>query len=155
MMEEPTAAELAAHPLLAGLPGEMLDEIAACAAWAEFAPGAALLREGEAADVVHLLQSGRAALSVASPGRAPTVFQTVGGGEVVGVSWLAPPARWRWDATATEPVTAIALDAARLRALCDADPALGHALMKRMVPVLLSRLHAARMQALDLYGDAD
>ncbi|SFI85309.1 Crp/Fnr family transcriptional regulator [Albimonas pacifica] len=147
------ARTLAAHPLMAGLPPAFLLEVEACAAPAEFPEGARLLREGAPAAVAHLLLSGRVALSVDAPGRAPLTFQTVGPGEVVGVSWLVPEACWAWDATALGPVASIALDAVRLRDACEADPALGYALMKRFVPVLLQRLHATRMQVLDVYGD--
>ena len=111
---------------------------------------------GEALDralAAHPVLAGRVALSVDAPGRGPLTFQTVGPGEVVGVSWLDGSARWAWDATALEPVASLALDAGRLRDACEADPALGYALMKRFVPVLLQRLHATRMQVLDVYGD--
>ena len=53
------------------------------------------------------------------------MIETVGPGGAVGWSWLFPPYRWHFDARALDPVGAVAVDAACLRAKADADPALG------------------------------
>ena len=50
---------------------------------------------------------------------------------------------------------AIALDAACLRGKCEQDHELGYDLMKRFVPVVVERLHATRMQILDVYGNSN
>jgi hypothetical protein len=81
-------------------------------------------------------------------------FQTAGEGEMIGLSWLIPPYRWRYDAKALELVRAIALDATCLRNKCEADHHLGYELMKRFVPVMVDRLHTTRLQLLDVYGAA-
>jgi len=49
-------------------------------------------------------------------------------------------------------VRAIGIDARCLRGKCDADHHLGYELMMRFMPVLIERLNAARMQALDVYA---
>ena len=59
-----------------------------------------------------------------------------------------------FDARATTPVSAVALDGACLRGKCDRDPALGYALMQRVSHVMYERLQDARMRLLDLYGSA-
>ncbi|HZD66607.1 MAG TPA: hypothetical protein VE152_10970, partial [Acidimicrobiales bacterium] len=82
----------------------------------------------------------------------PLAVETLGPGEVVGLSWLLPPYRWQWDARAIEPVGAVAVDAACLRATCDRDPRLGYELMKRFALVMEARLHRARLKGLDLYA---
>ena len=74
------------------------------------------------------------------PGRAPITFETLGDGEIVGVSWLIPPYRWTYDARAVELTRAIAMDAACLRGKCEADHDLGYEMMKRFLPVLVERL---------------
>jgi hypothetical protein len=80
--------------------------------------------------------------------------QTLREGEIVGVSWLIPPYRWSFDAKSLEDdVRAIGVDAACLRAKCEADHDLGYALMKRCVSVLAERLQATRLQMLDVYGE--
>jgi CRP/FNR family cyclic AMP-dependent transcriptional regulator len=92
------------------------------------------------------------ALALTAPGRGAVTFQTVPEGEVVGVSWLIPPYRWTYDAKALELIRAIAIDGACLRGKCEADHDLGYEMMKRFMPVLIQRLHATRLQILDIYG---
>jgi hypothetical protein len=91
---------------------------------------------------------------VTTPGRGSITFQTVGVGEIVGVSWLVPPYRWTYDARALELTRAIAMDAGCLRGKCEQDHDLGYEVMKRFVPVLVERLQATRLQILDVYGGA-
>ena len=126
---------------------------AGCAKNVRFEAGQYLFREGEPADEFYLLRHGRVALEITAPGRGAVTFQTVGEGEIVGVSWLIPPYRWTYDARALELVRAIAhgRDAACAQK-CEADHDLGYEMMKRFVPVLVERLQATRLQILDVYG---
>lgn len=140
------------HPFFAGLAPDYRDLVCGCAKNVRFGAGDYILREGEPADELYLIRDGRAALEINVPGRVAVTFQTVGPGEIVGVSWLVPPYRWSYDARAVEPVRAISLDAACLRRKCDKDPALGYEMMTRFVPVLVQRLQATRLQLLDVYG---
>ena len=57
-----------------------------------------------------------------------------------------------FDAKALELTRAIAMDAACLRGKCEGDHDLGYEMMKRFMPVLIQRLHATRLQILDVYG---
>ncbi len=148
-----TVAELVStHPLLAGLPGDAVEQVAGCALNKAFRPGELLLTEGEPADTLFLLRRGRVAIEVYSPGRGRIVIETVGPGGVVGWSWLFPPFRWHFDVRAIDAVGVIAVDAACLRAKAEADHALGHQLVTRVAEVLLDRLQATRVRLLDLYG---
>lgn len=151
-MTVPVADLVSSHPLLAGLPGDAVAEVAGCARNVAFRPGALLLAEGDQADTFYLVRRGRVAIEVHSPGRGAIVIETVGPGGSVGWSWLIPPYRWQFDARATEPVGAVAVDGACLRAKADADPALGYALVQRVAGVLLGRLQSTRLRLLDLYG---
>ncbi len=141
------------HPLLAGLPGGAVAQVAGCARNVAFGPGSRLLTEGHAAETLYLVRRGRVAIEVHAPGRGPIIVETVGPGAAVGWSWLIPPYRWHFDARAIDAVGAVAVDAACLRSKADADPALGYALLQRVSGVLLERLQAARMRLLDLYGN--
>jgi CRP/FNR family transcriptional regulator, cyclic AMP receptor protein len=140
------------HPLFAGLDEGTIALVAGCARNVHFPAGAYLFREGDPAKEFHLLRVGRVALEVVSPGQGTLTILTLGAGEVAGVSWLVPPYRWRHDARAVEVVRATAVDAECLRRKCEADPRLGYELMKRVVPMLLKRLHTTRLQMLDVYG---
>jgi len=145
-------ALIAQHPLLKGLPASYLATIAECGADATFPKGAALYREGQEQRCFYLIRDGSVALQTAAPDRDPSTFMTLHSGDFVGVSWLAPPFRCSFDAIATSFVRAAAFDASCLRGKCDADPALGYALMQRFIPALIERMTCARLQALDLYG---
>ena len=148
-----TLAELvSAHPFLAGLPGDDVAHVAACAQNVAFDPGALLLAEGDPANTLYLLRRGRVAIEVHSPGRGAIVIETVGPRAVVGWSWLVPPYRWHFDARAMDAVGAIAVDGACLREKAEANPAFGYALMKCVASVLLERLQMTRVRLLDLYG---
>ncbi|MDX3966866.1 MAG: cyclic nucleotide-binding domain-containing protein [Bradyrhizobium sp.] len=140
------------HRFFAGLDDAFCKLVCGCAKNVRFEAGQYLFHEGEPADRFYLLRHGRVALEVTTPGRGAVRFQTVGEDEVVGVSWLIPPYRWTYDAKALELVRAIAMDATCLRQKCEADHDLGYEMMKRFVPVLVERLHATRLQILDVYG---
>jgi CRP-like cAMP-binding protein len=101
---------------------------------------------------LYLLQRGRVALSAHAPGKGHLLVQTLGPGEVLGLSWLFPPFQWQFDARAVELVEAISLDGACVRAKLDDDPALGYQVLKRMTPVILERLQQTRLRLLDLYN---
>jgi CRP-like cAMP-binding protein len=140
------------HPFFAGLGEGFCKLVCGCAKNVRFDAGHYIFHEGEPADQFYLIRHGRVALQITSPGRGALTFQTVGEGEIVGVSWLIPPYRWACDARALDPTRAIAIDAACLRQKCETDHDLGYQLMKRFMPVLVQRLHATRMQLLDIYG---
>ena len=140
------------HPFFAGLEEGFCNLVCGCAKNARFESGQYIFREGESADQFYLLRQGRVALQLSSPGRGAVTFQTLGEGEIVGVSWLIPPYRWTYDAKTLEPTRAIAMDAACLRGKCEDDHALGYELMKRFMPILIQRLQASRLQILDVYG---
>ncbi len=143
---------VANHPLLAGLPGDAVAQVAGCARNVVFAPGSLLLAEGDPADTLYLVRKGRVAIEIHAPERGPIVVETVGPGGTVGWSWLVPPYRWQFDARADGQVRTVAVDAACLRAKADADDALGHQLVTRVAGILLERLQATRLRLLDLYG---
>ena len=57
-----------------------------------------------------------------------------------------------FDARAMELTRALGIDAACLRQKCEADHHLGYEMMKRFLPIFVKRLHATRLQILDVYG---
>ncbi len=147
-------AELvAAQPLFAGLPSGAAELVAGCGRNVAVDRDRLLLAEGDDATTFYLIRRGLVAVEVHGPDRGSLVVDTAGPGQVVGWSWLVPPYRWTFDARAVEPVGAIAIDGACLRAKADEDPAFGYALLQRISTMLLDRLQSTRLQLLDLYGD--
>lgn len=143
---------LGEHPFFAGLNPEFLELATGCAKNVRFEAGEFIQKEGDAADQFYLMRHGSVALELFAPGRGALTFQTVGPGELVGMSWLAPPYKWTYDVKAVELVRAFSIDGACLRRKCDADHNLGYEIMQRFLSVTIDRLHATRLQLLDLYG---
>ena len=140
------------HPFFADLSEEFCTLVCSCAKNVRFEAGQYLFRESEPANEFYLIRHGRVAFELHAPDRGAVTFQTLGEGEIVGVSWLIPPYRWTFDARALTLVRAIAMDATCLRQKCEADHDLGYDMMKRFMPVLIQRLQATRLQILDVYG---
>jgi CRP/FNR family cyclic AMP-dependent transcriptional regulator len=146
------AEELAANPVLGDLAPAHLELIAGCCVNVGFAAGERILAAGDPADHFWIIRHGRVDIEVNDPARGPITIDRLGRGEFVGVSWIAEPYVSEFDATAIERGSAICVDAACLRGKCDEDHELGHGLYRRFATILKLRLHATRLQLLDLYG---
>jgi CRP/FNR family cyclic AMP-dependent transcriptional regulator len=147
----PTMEMFSGITLLDGLSPANLAQLAEAGRVVHFAAGERIFEQDGPAAACWLLVHGRVALETTVPGRAPVVVQTLGDGDVLGWSWLIPPHRWHFAATATEPVTAVELDGVRLRALAADQPSFGYLLTYRFLCVLLDRLQHTRSRLLDLY----
>jgi CRP-like cAMP-binding protein len=143
---------LADQPLLRGLDGYQLRQLAQCASPTSFASGQCIFHEGDAANQFYILTHGQVALQIAVPARGAITIQTLGAEDVLGWSWLYPPYRWHFDACTLTLVRAIAFDAQILRELCEQDHDLGYELVKRFAHIMFERLQATRLQLLDIYG---
>jgi CRP-like cAMP-binding protein len=144
---------LAEHGFLAGISARTVALLAKGARLENFGAGELLLREGEVADTVYLITEGRVAIEIHSPARGPLVIDTIEPGHIVGLSWVAPPFRWQFDARALTHVEAVALDAARLSEALALHPEAEAEIHRRLSTVLLSRLQATRIRLLDLYAN--
>lgn len=142
------------HPFFEGLDEATLDLVSGCGINVHFGPDQMILVAGGAADRFYVLRSGRVAVEVDAPRSGPIIVETVGPGEILGVSWLLPPHTWTFDARALDETSAIAIDATCLRQKCDEDPVLGYELFKRFAVLVHRRLLATRFQLLDVYGSS-
>jgi CRP-like cAMP-binding protein len=142
------------HEFLAGLDPAHVDIVAGCASNVVFPQGSYIFREGNPADAFFLIRQGHVALELYAPTLGNRVVQTLGPQEILGEAWLVPPYLHDFDARAADTVRAFAFDAGCLRGKCDTDKVIGYALMQRFVPILVSRLQAARLQAMDVYATA-
>lgn len=145
---------LAEHPFFTGLGPDALATVAACARNVHVQPGDVLLRTGDPADAFYAIRHGRVAIELRTPAGGPVVLDSAHDGDIVGWSWLVPPHRWKFDARATEPTSAVMFDGACLRGKCEQDPVLGYHLLLRVAQVMDRRLQSARVRLLDLYGVA-
>ena len=85
------------------------------------------------------------------PGDGRVTIEKLGRGDVLGLSWLAPPYQFKYGAVTTQPMQAFEFNAVAVRAACDADPALGYALLDRFAAVAAHRLQATRARLIDAY----
>ena len=145
---------LAEHPFFSGMDPRYLQLVVGCASNLRLNAGEFIFREGEEADHFYLIREGKVSLEVSTPGRARLTVHTLGGGEILGWSWLVPPYYWRFDARAEVLTRAIVLDGKCLRDKCEADHELGYELLKHVVSDFGRLLDATRFRLLDLYGFA-
>lgn len=145
-------AVLREHPFFTEFDERYRALVAGCAANLVVPANAYVYREGEPADHFYLIRTGKVAIEVFVPGKAPIIVETLSGGDLMGWSWLVPPFRCSFDARAVELTRLISLDAACLRGKMEEDPVLGYELYKRFSPVIAARVAAARRQMIDLYG---
>jgi CRP-like cAMP-binding protein len=114
--------------------------------------GHRLFEEGGTAQRFWLLQSGQVALDLHSPGHHGLIVETLGPGDLAGLSWFVSPYQWQFGATAVQDTVTFELNAIAVRAACEEDPVLGYALLRRVMSAASSRLYATRVRLLDLYG---
>jgi CRP/FNR family transcriptional regulator, cyclic AMP receptor protein len=146
-----TPAELGGHAFLHGMAGHHLATLSRACWVAPLRAGHRLFEEGGTAQRFWLLQSGQVALDLNSP-TGGLIVETLGPGDLVGLSWFVPPYQWQFGATAVQDTVTFELNAIAVRAACEEDPVLGYALLRRVMSAASSRLHATRVRMLDLYG---
>ena len=141
---EPMDVRVALHPFLAGMKRTHLALLTDCAVSAEFHPEEIILREGELATRVYLLETGRVNLEAKARGHQPAVIDTIGAGDLLGWSCMFPPYVWHFTARAIQPTRTIFFCGEILRKYCLRDQTLGYELLKRMMPVMIKRMQRAR-----------
>jgi CRP/FNR family transcriptional regulator, cyclic AMP receptor protein len=149
---EVSANELTGHPFLRGLPAGYGTVLAGACLVSRTPAGQRLFDEGEPATRFWLIRSGHVALDVHVPGRRRLIVETLGPGDLLGLSWLLPPFQWQFGAVAVTETEAFELDGTAVRAACDGDPGLGYQLLRRLLSAASGRLQATRIRMLDLYA---
>ena len=128
-----------------------LEILSSMATEVSFVEDEIVFREGSIGDQLYLIQQGQIAIEVYSSGRTGTIILTVGPGQLLGWSSLFSGKHKTAKGRAVTPTQAIAIDAKKLRAACEADHDLGYLLGWRVAEVIANRLKATRMQLLDVY----
>lgn len=111
-----------------------------------------LFRENDDARRFFIIDTGIIALEANRPARPATTIQTLGAGDLLGLSWRLTPHRWMWAARAMTDAKLAVFDAAMMRAACEFDPDLDRLMWEIVATEASKRLHHARFQLLDLYG---
>jgi CRP-like cAMP-binding protein len=142
---------LESNQFLRGIDPVQVAKIASIAELCEFGPGAIVFREGQNADNVYLVVSGKLSLGLSES----TIYQkslvTVGPGEMLGWSSMLENSHFAATAIVTEPAKLVRIDGARMRKICDDDPQLGYELMRRAMLAVSKRLKSTWAQLSHLY----
>lgn len=150
-MNSEIASVLRQHPFTRGFWDEHVERLAAMAAEMRFSAGELIFHEGDRSSLFYLLVSGNVALEVVAPGH-PVRVDTLYGGEVLGWSSVTGANEKQFQARALEEVHAVAFDGTRLRHAFEEDYAFGFWFMRAILTVMSGRLHAIRVQLLDIYS---
>jgi CRP-like cAMP-binding protein len=144
MVKSAVASKANSDDFLNGLSAEQRALFRRIAGRQEYRPGEAILRQREKADRFFLIENGRVTLEYELPRQKRVKIQEMGAGEALGWSWLTPPNRWQFSATAIDCVTLSVFRVADLRQLFKREPELGYWFMERAAQALLERLQATR-----------
>ena len=151
MNQENLLATLAGIRFLQDVSTEHLQQFAAVAQVRDYAESEIVFREGDVADSVYFVVSGKLSLEL-SPS---TVYRkhlvSVGPGEMLGWSSLVEHSRFAATAVVVEPTRLVRIDGQRLRAMCDDDPQFGYEFMRRVMLALSKRLTSTWTQLSHLY----
>lgn len=143
--------KLASFPGLATLPADALASIAALATEERHAPDSLVFTEGDAPGDLYWLVHGQVQLTQHFDGRGTTAVLTLSDGELLGWSALLRRRRVASARTLSE-TTLVRFDTSALLELCEHDARVGHRVMALAFEELADRLHATRLQLLDVYG---
>jgi CRP-like cAMP-binding protein len=137
--------------LLRALTNTEVELFASAATDVHVAAGEVVFEEGGPADSFYIVVEGKVGLVLTSPGKAPIVIQTLGPGDLLGLSWLFPPYLWNWKARAIVHTNLVAFDANVIRAELEKNRALALEVLTVVASEVVDRLHRTRIQLLDLY----
>lgn len=134
---------LARARFFSGLTNEQLARVAALARRRAFAKDTRIYTVGDPVDDFYVLADGMVRFTLGLGKRETSAGEIIRPGEVFGWAPLVEGhARRIATAYCLTACEVIAINGAELRALMDADPALGYALMKQLAALLTSELVA-------------
>ncbi len=125
---------------------ESLKALAMIAEEQEIPSGTEMFREGDAADILHVITQGEVEIRYLLGNGEERTVDTLVGGELLCWSALIEPYKATAIGTTVKDTQLINLDAKKVRDLCDSDPLLGYQLTKEISKLLAQRLESARVQ---------
>jgi CRP-like cAMP-binding protein len=125
---------------LNGIDSARLEEIANIARICEYEAHDVVFREGDTAESVYLVLSGKLSLELSPSTAYRKQLVSVGPGEMFGWSSLVENLRFAATAIVVEPTQLMRIDGLRLREMCDKDPKFGYEMMRRTMRALAKRL---------------
>ncbi len=134
------------YPYFAGMTNGSLKAVAAISEEMTIAAGATLFKEGELAKSLYMVVSGHVEIVLELGSGKRVVVDNAVGGDLMGWSVFVEPYRLRASAVARRESKLIAIDAEKLRELCDKDNAFGYNLIRQVAAALSHRFKGALTQ---------
>jgi CRP-like cAMP-binding protein len=151
-MNGPKLVEILANiDFLRGASHDHLEQIASVAQVCDYEKSDLVFSEGEVADSVYLVVSGKLSLELAPATIYHKYLVEVGRGEMLGWSTFVDHPRYAATAVVVEPTRLVRIDGRRLRAICDENPQFGYEFLRRAMLALAKRLRATWSQLSQVY----
>ncbi|MFB7653479.1 MULTISPECIES: cyclic nucleotide-binding domain-containing protein [unclassified Streptomyces] len=138
--------------LLTALPPAQRERLMALAQEISFPEDARIFEAGDRADRFWVIRSGAVSLTQQVTPVQQVTVASLGGGDLLGWSWLFPPYEWDFGAEAFSQVRAYEFDAAAVLGLCEEDPHLGIVLVRSVAEILAHRLETTRGRLMEHYA---
>src|ERR1700727_437321 len=95
---------LGAQPFLRGMPSTQLAVLAELCQHVALPSRERLFDESSRPDRFWIIDAGQVTLDASVPGEGRVIIETLGRGDVIGLSWMQPPYQRRFGAANGEPV---------------------------------------------------
>jgi CRP-like cAMP-binding protein len=151
MSQATTVDMLSDIHFLQGISREKLEQLAEVAQVREYGSSDVVFREGNVADRVYFVVSGKLSLELSPSTLYRKCLVSVGPGEMLGWSSLLEHSHFAATAVVVEPARLILIDGACLRTICQNDSQFGYEFMRRAMFALAKRLTATWAQLAHLY----
>lgn len=140
------------HSLFAGVDPALFKDLAMIADEVSLQAGEWLFHEGDGAEALFLLESGKVDLKIKldEAGTRHADLNTLIEGDVIGWSALVEPYEYTLGAVVVADATAIRLDGLSLRRMMASNPEMGYTIMSQLAAALGERLTNLRVQFVSL-----
>jgi CRP/FNR family transcriptional regulator, cyclic AMP receptor protein len=128
-----------------------LQQIATIAEVCVFDARDILFHEGEPAEYVYLVVSGKIVLELCPATIYQKNLMSVGPGEMLGWSSFVEQRNYASTGVVVAPTELVKIDGKKLRAICDKDPEFGYDFMHRIMRALAKRLTTTWSQLANIY----
>jgi CRP/FNR family transcriptional regulator, cyclic AMP receptor protein len=136
---------------LNGIDPDHLEQIASIAETRVYDTNDILFYEGEPAEYVYLVVSGRIVLELCPATIYQKNLMSVGPGEMLGWSSFVEQRNYVSTGLVVAPTQLVKIDGKKLRAICDRDPEFGYDFMHRIMRALAKRLTTTWSQLANIY----
>ena len=134
------------YPYFATVNDESLKAVAQLADEKSVPAGTQMFSEGDPADTLNIILQGEVEIQyILGSGERRTV-DTLVDGDILGWSAIIEPYKYTAVCTTKKDTKLVAIQAQKLRDLCDRDPRLGYRLTNQIAKLLAHRLEGARVQ---------